>query len=426
MPGAAIRIDDLARPRLPFPIAALNALGGPLCERWVRLDEADLLAAARRRARLEEYGDPGFLAPFRVLLAALESEAGLSAFGRIATRQHLLQLLVQRLRLEDLIRRHPEILAEEIRAPIVIAGLPRSGTTHLFNLLACDTDLRWLPYWESLEPFPDPREEGARRQPGPGESDPRRERCARSLVQLERLMPLFPAMHEFTVEGPHEEIQLLALHFSTQLFEASYRVPSYGEWYRTTDQTPAYAYLRRTLQALQWLRRGKRWLLKTPQHLENLGPLVRTFPDARFVQTHRDPVRITASLATMVAYGSRMQQRRPDPVAIGRRWAELVENMLRASVRDRDLLPPAQVLDVRFDEYMKDNFATVERVFAFCREPLGAATRARVRAFLDENPKGKHGTIDYRLEDLGLDAGALRERLRFYCERFEVPFESAA
>jgi len=420
MASPAIRIDDLARPRLPLPLRALNALGGPACARLVRLDETDLLEAARRRTGLDDYGDSSFLEPFRVLLGALEREARLSALGRLVTRQHLLQLLVQRLRLEDLIRRHPEILEERTLRPIIIAGLPRTGTTHLFNLLSCDARLRWLPYWESLEPFPDPREE-----PGRDGRDPRVERCARSLRSLERLMPLFPAMHEFSVLGPHEEIQLLALQFSTQLFEASYRVPSYGEWYRGTDQTPAYAYLRRTLQALQWLRRGERWLLKTPQHLENLGPLATTFPDARFVQTHRDPVRITASLATMIAYGSRMQQRRPDPVEIGRRWAALVENMLRASVRDRQLLPASQVMDLRFHEYMKDNFATLERVFAFCEEPFDAATQARVRAFLDENPKGKHGTIDYRLEDLGLDARELRLRLRFYCERFDLSFEGS-
>jgi hypothetical protein len=418
MASPGIRIDDLGRPRLPLPVRALNALGGPVCDRLVRLDEEDLLEAARRRTGLDGFGDPSFLEPFRVLVAALESEADLSALGRVSTRQHLIQLLVQRLRLEDLIRRHPEILTERIERPIIIAGLPRTGTTHLFNLLACDERLRWVPYWESLEPFPDPRE-----KPLPDGSDPRVRRCARSLRLLERLMPLFPAMHEFTVEGPHEEIQLLALQFSTQLFEASYRVPSYGEWYRRTDQTPAYAYLRRTLQALQWLRRGERWLLKTPQHLENLGPLVATFPDAKFVQTHRDPVRVTASLATMIAYGSRMQRRRPDPLEIGRRWSRLVENMLRASVRDRHLLPASQVMDVRFHEFMKDNFATVASVFSFCDEPFDAGTQGRVRAFLADNPKGKHGTIDYRLEDLGLDARELRERLRFYCERFAVSSE---
>jgi len=419
--GAAIRIGDLARPRFPLPVRLLNALGGPASRRLVRLDEATLLAAARRRARLEDFGDPSFLGPFRVFLDALGREAGLSALGRITTREHLLQLLVSRLRLEDLIRRHPEILEERIESPIVIAGLPRSGTTHLFNLLSCDASLRWLPYWESLEPFPDPAE-----RPGADGRDPRIARCAGALAAMERLLPLFPAMHEFTVEGPHEEIQLLALQFSTQLFEASYDVPAYGRWYSTTDQTPAYAYLRRTLKALQWLRRGRRWLLKTPQHLENLGPLAATFPDARFVQTHRDPVRITASLGTMISYGLRTSQRRPDPRRVGRTWAAAIERMLRANVEGRRHLPAAQVMDVRFDEYMKDVFGTVERVFAFCGEPLEGEVRANVRAFLDANPKGKHGTIDYRLEDLGLDEGELRERLRFYSERFGVPAEGGA
>ena len=421
MAGAPVRIDDLAHPWLPLPIRALNAVGGLPSRALVSLDEDSLLAAARKRTGLDEFGDAGFREPLRVLLCALGREAGLSALGRIGTREHLVQLLSSRLRLEDLVRRNPEILDERIERPIVIAGLPRSGTTHLFNLLSRDARLRWLPYWESLEPFPDPKE-----RPGPDGRDPRLARCERSLVFLERLMPLFPAMHEFTVGGPHEEIQLLALAFSTQLFEASYCVPSYGEWYHGTDQTPAYAYLKRALQALQWLRRGKRWLLKTPQHLENLGPLVRTFPDAKFIQTHRDPVRITASLGTMIAYGSRMQHRRIDPAAIGRRWARNVELMLRASVRDRHLLPEGQVIDVRFHEYMKDQLGTVERVFAFCDEPLEGETAAALRAFLDENPKGKHGTIDYRLEDLGLDARERREALRFYCERFAVPFEGDA
>ena len=336
----------------------------------------------------------------------------------MATRAHLVQLLASRLRLEDLIRRHPEIERERIERPIVIAGLPRTGTTHLFNLLAQDAALRWLPYYEGLEPIPDPKE-----RPGPDGRDLRIARAERGLAFLHRVMPLFPAMHEMTAEGPHEEIQLLALAFSTQLFEASYFVPGYGAWYRSTDQAPAYAYLRRVLQALQWLRRGERWLLKTPQHLENLRALAATFPDACFVQTHRDPVRITASLATMVAYGARMQHRRPDPVAIGRHWAGRVEDMLRASVRDRHLLPAAQVMDLRFDEFMRDDLAAASRVLAFAGRPPDERTDAALRAFLAANPRGKHGAVAYRLEPLGLDAGALRARLRFYADRFGVPDE---
>lgn len=444
----SVRIADWDNPRLPRPIRLVNALGGPILRRRLRLDPDDLKRAARRRTGLEDFGDASFEEPLAILVEAIESETPLSAFGRIATRQHLLSLLESRLRLEDLIRRHPEILEERIERPIIIAGLPRTGTTHLFNLLSRDPSLGWLPYWESLEPFPRPDE-----KPGRDGRDPRLARCARSLAFLERMAPLFPAMHEFTVEGPHEEIQLLALQLSTQLFEASYFVPSYGRWYRETDQTPAYAYLKRSLQALQFLRRrehgregaeagateagdgeggildggdgrsGDRWLLKTPQHLENLGPLVRTFPDASFIQTHRDPVRITASLATMIAYGARIQQRRPDPRVIGHYWAGRVEDMLRASVDDRHLLPQSRVMDLRFDEFMKDMEGSVERIFAFCDQPFGEDTARRVRAFLDDNPKGKHGSVDYRLDDLGLDPAERREALRFYVERFGVRWD---
>jgi len=437
------RITDWENPRLPRPIRLVNALGGPILRRRIRLDPDDLKRSACRRTGLDDFGEASFEEPLAVLVEAIERETPLSAFGRIATRQHLLSLLESRLRLEDLIRRHPEILEERIERPIIIAGLPRTGTTHLFNLLSRDPSLAWLPYWESLEPFPRPGE-----RPGRDGRDPRLARCARSLAFLERMAPLFPAMHEFTVEGPHEEIQLLALQLSTQLFEASYFVPSYGRWYRETDQTPAYAYLKRCLQALQFLRgrepgevgrmpgetaaanggggdgrSGNRWLLKTPQHLENLGPLVRTFPDASFIQTHRDPVRITASLATMIAYGARMQQRRPDPRVIGRYWAGRVEDMLRASVEDRPLLPSSRVVDLRFDEFMKDMEGSVERIFGFCEQPHGEHTARRIRAFLDDNPKGKHGSVDYRLDDLGLDPAERREALRFYVERFGVPWD---
>lgn len=455
------RITDWENPRLPRPIRLVNALGGPILRRRIRLEPEDLKRAARRRTGLDDFGDASFEPPLAILVEAIERETPLSAFGRIATRQHLLSLLESRLRLEDLIRCHPEILAERIERPIIIAGLPRTGTTHLFNLLSRDPSLAWLPYWESLEPFPRPDE-----KPGRDGRDLRLARCVRSLAFLERMAPLFPAMHEFTVEGPHEEIQLLALQLSTQLFEASYFVPSYGRWYRETDQTPAYAYLKRSLQALQFLRgresgrkregepgagsgrehgsgrdsrrepgeagasmgggdgrSGSRWLLKTPQHLENLGPLVRTFPDASFIQTHRDPVRITASLATMIAYGARMQQRRPDPRVIGHYWAGRVEDMLRASVDDRQLLPPSRVMDLHFDEFMKDMEGSVERIFAFCDQPFGEDTARRVRAFLADNPKGKHGSVDYRLDDLGLDPAERREALRFYVERFGVRWD---
>ena len=414
---AMVHIDDLGAPRLPWWLRAGNALGRPLAPR-ISLDPGALENAARRATGLADFGDPSYREPLGVLCRSLERDAGLSPFGRTATRALLLQLLSNRLRLEDLIARHPEILAERIDRPIVIAGLPRTGTTHLHNLVSQAPSLRSLPYWESLEPIPSPGDAVT-----PGAPDPRIARCQKGLDFLHRVLPLFPLMHEMTAEARHEEIQLLALQFSTMLFESSYRVPSYRAWYKAADQRPAYAYLRRCLQALQWLRGPRRWVLKSPQHLEQLGPLIETFPDARVVQTHRDPVRITASLCTMVSYGMRMNAARVDAREVGRVWSARVEDLLRGSVEQRPLLPGAQVFDLRFHEFMKDDVASVRRVFDFADEPWTDDAAEAIRRYMDANPRGRHGSIDYRLEDVGVDAGERRRALRFYQDRFGVPEE---
>jgi hypothetical protein len=414
----AIHIDDLAGPRLPFALRALNALGGPIARWVVSLDPGDLLAAACARTGMHDYGDPSFREPLAVLLEAFERDADLSALGRISARGLVLQLLANRLRIEDLFRRHPEIEEERIERPIIIAGLPRTGTTHLHNLISQDPSLRSLPYWESLEPVPDPREDCAAHG-----RDPRVVRCEKALAMVHRVMPLFPLMHEMTADARHEEIQLLAIEFSTMLFESSYYVPSYADWYKRSDQRPAYRYLRRCLQALQWLRGPKRWVLKSPQHLEQQAALIEIFPDATFVQTHRDPLRITASLCTMIAYGSRMNARRVDPAAVGRYWAARTEDLLRGSITGRAALPLAQVIDVHFRQFMKDDVATAERVLDFAGHPVSDDARAAIRAFMDANPRGRHGTIDYRLEDVGLDAAERRAALRFYRDYFDVEEE---
>jgi len=413
------RIHDLAQPRLPLPLRATNALLLPFAPRLFPLAEDALLVAAQKATGLREFGDERFRMPLRELLRALEHEARLTPLGRFMTRRMILQLLVTRLRVQDLTTRYPEIQKAPVERPIVVLGLPRTGTTQLHNLLSRDPALRFLPYWESLEPLP--RFDG---HPGSGGAhDPRIARCAQGLRLVAYAMPLFPLMHEMAAELPHEEIQLLAIEFSTMLFEATYQVPGYRRWYTTHDQTPAYLYLRLLLQVLAWARGRGRWVLKSPQHLEQLGPLLASFPDACIVQTHRDPVAVTASLCTMTAYGLRMHTATIDPAALGSYWSTRVEELLRASVRDRPLVPPTQVFDLRFHEFMADQPAMVERLYAFAGAPLTAETSAAMRAFVRENPRGKRGRIEYRLEDFGLDRAERRRALRFYQERFAVPDE---
>ena len=276
-----------------------------------------------------------------------------------------------------------------------------------------------MPYWESLEPFLPPNQ-----QIKPSEQDPRVKRCERALKFMDYVMPLFSSMHEMTVDGPHEEMQLLSIHFSAMLFETMYFVPSYRDWYKESDHTGAYACMRLALQAMQWQDGSqKRWVLKSPQHLEQFGPLLAAFPDAMIVQTHRDPVRITASVCTMITYAQRMNARKVDPTAIGHYWADRTEDLLRASIEQRHLVPKDQVLNVRFHEYMADQIGTLKGVYKFIGQPFTDEAERAIQAFIDNNPKGKHGTVQYRLENVGINPAERREALKFYQEFFDVPNE---
>lgn len=403
-----VRIDDLGAPVYPeaaVPVREMLASYGAT----LNLNPEALLAAAAERTGLDDFGDPGFRERLDLLCTALRTEAGLSDTGVAVVFEQLTGNLINRLRLEALITAHPEIESVPIERPIIICGLPRSGTTHLHNLIAADPGIRYLPYWESLEPFPAPDE--------PGEQS-RRDRCALGLDMVDISMPHFKRMHEMTVDHAHEEIQLLANDISGMLFETTYHIPSFAAHYKATDQGPSYAYLKRSLQALQWLRGGDRWVLKSPQHLEQFPTLYQTFPDATFVVTHRDPAEVTRSMATMVAYGSRMACEHPDPHKLGRYWLGRAEDLLNGCLRDRDVLPEDQSIDVRFTEFMADEQGTLRAVYELAGRPYDDIVRAAMTAFLAEHPRGRHGEVIYDLAALGLDEDEVARRLSGYRDRF--------
>jgi hypothetical protein len=396
---------ELADPRLPWPLRAANRLGGPLARR-LSLEPEALCAAAERRTGLADFGSASFREPLGVLCRALEHEARLTALGRVSARLQLVGLLSTRLRALDLLRRRPEIEAEKVGAPIVILGMPRTGTTALQRLLSRDPRLRSLPYWEALAPLPDG--DAAERAADPA---PRVERARRSLRFLHWAAPRMQAMHEMDAVEPDEEIWLLALDLTTMLFEAVWNVPSFRAWYERADLRGGYGFLRRMLQVLQWYRPGERWLLKSPQHMEQLPLLFETFPDALVVQTHRDPLEVTASFASMASYGRRMNEAHPDPSAIARYWAARIETMLRRSQEGRAGLPPERFVDVRFEDIAADPLAVVRRIGEAARLAPSAEAEAAMRRWLAANPRGKHGGHSYRLEDFGLDPAELRRRM---------------
>lgn len=379
--------------------------------------EALKAEAMRRAGGLTDFGDAPLDEPLAVLCGSLNDEIEFHALGRIQLFNQLVGLLTTRLRFEALWKAHPEILDLPVERPIVIIGLPRSGTTILHRLLSRDPARRSSPFWEQVMPLPEGDPTAA--QPDP---DPRLLKMQQSLTMLDAVTPDLKLMHELTADQPDEDLSLLLFGFSSLQFEWSYRVPAYSRWYQAFDHTEGYRYFRRVLQTLQWLRGGERWVLKAPQHLEQLGPLLSVFPDAVLVQTHRDPVPAIISLASLTTYGGRRYYDNPNPHAIGADMASIVERLLRKGVQDRPQDDSAFV-DIQFTDLVADPLACVKRIYAIAGDDLTPEAEAAMQVWIDDNRQGKHGGHAYAAEDFGLDVGDLRRRLAFYQDRFGIPVD---
>ncbi|WP_083906425.1 sulfotransferase family protein [Mycobacterium sp. JS623] len=375
------------------------------------LDAEALHARAIADTSLDDFGPDDYRERLDVYLAALHDIDGMHGPGVVNFFGQLSQWLKNRLLLTDLLKRHPEIHDIELLPPVVIAGLPRTGTTHLHNLLAAAPTFRTLPYWESFEPFPLPSEEGI-------EPDPRAARMDVAVTVMNTLMPHFALMHEMTTEHVHEEIQLLANDFSTMFMETLAHVPRWTEYYLAHDQTSTYEYLATQLKALQFLRGGRRWLLKSPQHLEQLPVLDKVFPGVAVVCTHRDPVPVAISMVAMLTYSARMH-RSPVPVEeIAAGWIDRLELMLNALVRDRGALAPERSIDVTFDEFMADELGVAERVYGLVGERVTEDARAAIVDYLGGHQRGRLGKVVTTCEMFGLNENEMRDRFAEYVNRF--------
>ena len=375
------------------------------------LDADALHEKARAETGLDDFGAQDYRERLDVFLGAVRDISGLHGPGVVNFHMQLLQLLKNRLLMTDLLTRHPEIHEIELVPPVVIAGLPRTGTTHLHNLLAAGPEFRVLRYWESIEPFPLPAEVAV-------EPDPRRARTDLAVDFMNAAMPHFPLMHEMTTDHVHEEIQLLFNDASSMLMETLGHVPDWRDHYLAHDQAPHYEHLRLQLQCLQHLRGGRRWLLKSPQHLEQLPVLERVFPGATVVITHRDPVPVTVSMLMMLCYTARMHRSPVDCAEIVDYWVDRLDLMLQAVVRDRDSIPAERSMDVRFDDFMADDLATAARVFEVAGEPLTEAGRTAMADYLDSHRRGRLGRVETSAGLFGLSEADLRARFAPYVERF--------
>ena len=413
---------DYARPHRPLPLRALNAagrLGIRLGVPDVDLSETSLLSAACRSTGLWDFGDLRFRKPLRVLLASMDDEARLHAAGRIMARQNMMRILSNRLRIEDAITRHDGIMRQDMRDPVVITGLQRTGTTLLHRLLGQDPHFRVLASWEAVNPAP-----------WPGTSNLHGERRIRAARLAQRsvgyLSPDFAAIHPVEATSPEEDVLLLEFAFLSTVPEAMMHVPTYSRWLEEEgDNEQAYRYLERILKLLLWQGHADRWLLKSPHHLEHLDVLLEVFPQARIIQVHRDPVVSLASYCSMLTHAQHIFSDDVDPHWVARHWARKRARLVERATATRDRVGADRFVDVQYTDLVSDPVGQVRRIHGFLGRTLEAGTEARMQEYLRENPQHKHGRHRYGLEPFGLDREQEEERFSAYRSRFGIPVEGA-
>lgn len=402
-------------PHRPFWLRWLHAAWGGLGPgARVSLRPDDLVAAARAAEGLEDLGDESYRPALEQLVGAIEAEAALHPLGRAITRARLVGILRNRLRAEAWIAEHPEILARPLPAPIVIAGLPRTGTTLLQRLLASDPRIRVMVGWEGANPAP-------LRPAGPLRWDSRRARGRLVHVVLRTLAPDFLACHPIELDSADEEIILLEHSFLSMLSEVMMHVPSFVRWMEAQDQGQAYRMLRRMLLLLDWQRSAERWVLKTPQHLEHVGALLAVFPDAVIVHTHRDPAASVASTCSMVAHARGFLSDAIDPDAIGRRVLEKTGQMMDAMLRARAQRGDGRFIDVDYDDLVAAPLVQVGRVLRAAGLPASAAAEAAVQAASRTLTQRSAREHVYDLGDFGLTEAQVAARFSAYRARFGAP-----
>jgi len=376
-----------------------------------RLRSDALLAKASVQSGLEDFGDVPFLEPFDILVESLEREAKVEGERRAAAEATLLGLLTKRLLLVNDRKVFPAIAEEEIKAPVFILGLPRTGSTHLHALMGQVEGIRTPLYWEMTLPSPPPSRETF-------DTDPR---IAEVQAVVDQLPKELLKRHPIAATRPEQCNMLSDWSFLHQALLASYEIPTYRDWLLNADYRPAFEAHRRTLQHLQWRNPG-RWVLKYPKHLMTLDVLLEFYPDARLVWTHRDPAVVLPSVVSFTGYMRASTTPDFDPKRFGREWAVLEELVLYRGLAVRDRLTDAdeRIFDLHYHELMREPAGTVAAILDRFEIPYTESSARRVKSFVDRHPKSEHGVHHYRPEHFGFERDRLRERFAAYMDRFGI------
>jgi len=378
--------------------------------------EEALHAAARDACGLEDFGDDAYLEGLRALLDSLDRDAGLNPIGELTLRGSIVEALEGRLFSERGWALHPECADTPIEKPLVIVGLPRTGTSALHQLLSQDPALQGLAYWLSTTPKPRPP-----RAAWP--DDPQFRACDERLRLIYERSPDMKAIHFMRADVVDECWRLLSQSFAHSSWHAWADVTRYDRWWAQHDMRPAYARHRHNLQLIGHREPEKRWLLKDSTHLFDLGAFLDVYPDARVVQTHRDPVKSVASVCSLCWAARRPLNENPDPAAFGKATLELWLRGVLGALEARRGRDPKQFFDLPFGTFQADPLAAVQSIYAHFGIEYTEAADANIRRFRANNPLGKHGAHAYDLDTWRLDPDEIRERFQPYVETFAVPTE---
>ena len=376
---------------------------------------SELMDKARAATGLSDFGEDTWQEGLERLIDSATREARLNAAGRAMFDGQAVMLLMRRLEIEDWYARHPEIDDEAIVAPLMVLGLPRTGSTALHCLLGEDPAVRTMRNWEAMSPCPPP--EAATYQ-----TDPRIAVMEAQMAMRDKITPRMKQMLPSTATSPTEDQLTMGFNFVSQIFQASFHVPSYARWlHHEADLVPTFRYVKRVLKLLQWRCGPKRWRLKNPTYSMFVTALDTVFPDARYCMTHRDVANVIPSVADIYFEMGKVVSDEIDKQWMGAINTEFAHLGMQRMIAFREAGNEHRFFDIHFAPFQKDPFPTLQRLYDFLGEEFTPEARARMQAWRDATPRGQHGKHEYNPADFGLDTAKLREEFRYYTERFDVP-----
>ncbi|WP_293371853.1 sulfotransferase [Nevskia sp.] len=373
-----------------------------------------LLAAACAAAELEDFGESHFMIGLQRYVDGLRDEAQLNTIGEQMAYGGILNMLVNRLRYVDDVKRHPEILDERIVRPIVVLGLPRTGTTKLQRVLSADPETQGMRYWRLMNPAPFPGEE-------PGKPQARIEAAQAVVEMLATQFPAFVARHPTEALEPDEEVLLMQGSFECVVTWLFARCTGFYNAVMDGDPQPLYRYLHGQMQYLQWQdggARGRPWIMKSPCHTGVLDTLLKVFPDAVLVHCHRDVQTILPSIAGLIEEMRRIHSDHVDRQVLGEEMLDYFGRSMDRYLAILKQLPPGRVLDVHYQDIAADALSVVRRVYAHADRALSADAIAAIQAHEQARPQHYLGRYSYAAADYGMTAEQINQRFAAYRQRF--------